>query len=151
MTSSPQFPSSQRTTPLVLKIIAIIFGSIPLLFIALFFIAGGPDPGAGSGVPMLFRAVGLPFILAGIFIALPNKMLANWGNAIYAIPTFSAFLLALAIILIAANGVEYLSILIPFTIFGIGAFSSALSLGYYKKNHPISHKNSRPKNEKWVV
>jgi len=136
---------------LVLKGVAIVFGTIPLLFAALFFIAGGPDPGAGSGVPLVFRLIGLPFLLAGLFLALPNKILVNYSNILAAIPIISGVLLIFALILIATNDIHYLSTTIPFVIFGLGASSSTLSLAYYKKLNPTNGKPKCQQNNKWVV
>jgi len=145
-------PASQiRTTSMVLKAVAVTFGTIPLLFAALFFVAGGPDPGAGSGAPLEFRLIGIPFLLAGIFLALPNRFLINYANILLVIPISSGVLLILALVLIAANGFEYFPSAIPIILFCIGASSSTLSLSYYKKTHPVATRNGRNQNDKWVV
>ena len=58
---------------ILLKITAIVFGTLPFVLIGLFFLLGGPDPGATTRSPLRF--VGIPLFLAGAFWALPVNLL----------------------------------------------------------------------------
>jgi hypothetical protein len=60
---------------ILLKITAVLFGTLPFVVIGLFFIAGGPDPGSDFRNP--FRFIGIPLFLAGVFWALPTRILVN--------------------------------------------------------------------------
>jgi len=67
---------------ILLKITAMVFGSLPFIAIGLFFIVGGPDPGATTHSPLRF--IGIPLFLAGVFWAFPISILlkvkAGIGN-----------------------------------------------------------------------
>ncbi len=66
-----------RLASIILKIPAIMLGTVPLTLIGLFFLCGGPDPGMGS--PDIFmNLLGVPFLLFAGFWALPNRVLLNW-------------------------------------------------------------------------
>jgi len=56
-----------------LKTVAVLFGSIPFMFIGLFFLAGGPCPASVGGHPI--RLIGIPVFLAGVIWALPAGLL----------------------------------------------------------------------------
>lgn len=60
---------------MILKITAIVFGTIPFIAMGLFFIAGGPDPGGTLRSPLRF--FGIPLFLTGVFWALPAGGLAK--------------------------------------------------------------------------
>jgi hypothetical protein len=56
-----------------LKLMAVLFGSIPFILVGLFYLLGGIDTGART--PGAARLVGVPFLVAGIFWALRNPLL----------------------------------------------------------------------------
>jgi hypothetical protein len=81
-----------RLASIILKIPAILLGTVPFGLIGLFFLCGGP----GSMVSSL-NLIGVPFLLFACFWALPNRILLNWrvGKGIsiicYGIPIILAW------------------------------------------------------------
>jgi len=63
-----------RLASIILKISAILLGTIPFSLIALFFLCGGPG---SMNSPL--NLIGVPFLLFACFWALPNRVLLNWG------------------------------------------------------------------------
>jgi len=58
---------------ILLKITAIVFGTLPFVLVGLFFIIGGPEPGAATHRSLRF--FGISLFLAGVFWALPDTLL----------------------------------------------------------------------------
>jgi hypothetical protein len=118
---------------ILLKITAIVFGTIPFGLIGLFYIIGGPDPGASILSPLRF--IGIPLFLAGVFWALPETLLlkvkAGIGNILllYILPGAFACLFFLWLIFSSENP-SYISLGL-FGFFVLAGIGSAA--GYHFK------------------
>jgi hypothetical protein len=111
---------------ILLKITAIVFGSLPFVLIGLFFLLGGPDPGATTRSPLKF--VGIPLFLAGAFWALPVNLLlkvkASIGNflLLYVLPgAFACMFFVWLIFSTEAPSFFPLSLVGLFVLAGIGS------------------------------
>jgi hypothetical protein len=62
-----------RLASIILKIPAILLGTVPFGLIGLFFLCGGPGSMKGP-----LNLIGVPFLLFACFWALPNRVLLNW-------------------------------------------------------------------------
>jgi hypothetical protein len=117
--------------PPLLKISAVLFGTIPFVFIGIFFLFGGPDPGATTRSPLRF--VGIPLFLAGIFWALPVNLLikvkAGIGNflLLYILPGAFACLFFLWLIFSTENPPSFF----PLSLFGLIVLAGIGSAGVY--------------------
>lgn len=63
-----------RLASIILKIPAILLGTVPFTLIGFFFLCGGPDPRAGGFYNPL-NLIGVPFLVFACFWALPNRVL----------------------------------------------------------------------------
>ena len=119
---------------ILLKITAMVFGTLPFVLIGLFFIIGGPDPGATTRSPLRF--VGIPLFLVGIFWAFPVNLLlkvkAGIGNflLLYILPGAFAFMFFIWLIFSTENPPSFfpLSLFGLFVLAGIGS-----AAGYHFK------------------
>ena len=119
--------------PTLLKISAVLFGSIPFIFIGLFFLLGGPAPGATTRSPLRF--IGIPLFLAGIFWAFPNSLLLkvklNIGNGFlfYILPgAFACLFITWFVFSSEAPSIFPLTLFGLFVLTGIGS-----AVGYHLK------------------
>ena len=117
-----------RLASIILKIPAILLGTIPFGLIGLFFLCGGPG---SMNSPL--NLIGVPFLLFASFWALPNRVLLNWRVGIgisilcYAIPIGFAWAFFSYLITTTEDKSISPSELIAFGVIVIGIACAALS------------------------
>jgi hypothetical protein len=117
--------------PALLKIGAVLFGTIPFAFIGIFCLFGGPGPEATTRSPLRF--VGIPLFLAGAFWALPVNLLlkvkASFGNILllYILPGAFACLFFIWLIFSTENPPSFF----PLSLFGLIVLTGIGSAVWY--------------------
>ena len=117
-----------RLASIILKIPAILLGTIPFSLIGLFFLCGGP----GSMNDPL-NLIGVPFLLFACFWALPNRVLVNWRVGIgisiicYGLPIIFGWAFFAYIARTTQDKSAFPSGVIPFTVILAGIACAALS------------------------